>query len=418
MSLKRNALWNLTGSGIPLLAAVVCIPFTLERLGSEAFGVLTLVWGLIGYFSLFDLGIGRALTYRLSLLTAGGQHGEISPTIKAALLLTFATGIFGAAVVWGLSPSLVNRWLKIGPALQPDALLAFFIAAAGVVPTTMASVLRGGLEGLERFAASNASRIALGLLMFVLPVWVVLVHGPELWVISLYLVGARFLVVAGMFAQLKKHVLAGTWRPQRRYLKSLWSYGLWVSVTGVLGPLMVYGDRFFVSAAVGAQQLSLYAIPQEGLFRLLMIPAALASALLPRLVAMGPAEAVAVYRRTYRNVAFYMVGVCLFAAAVAYPALSIWLSPEFARSALPIVLVMCLGIWVNSMAVVPYTLMHAKGNPRLTAIFHLGELCFYLVALWLLSFHFGLVGAAWAWVARVVLDWLLLKLAVRRLYGV
>ena len=418
MSLKRNALWNLTGSGIPLLAAVVCIPFTLERLGSEAFGVLTLVWGLIGYFSLFDLGIGRALTYRLSLLTAGGQHGEISPTIKAAMLLTFATGIFGAAVVWGLSPSLVNRWLKIGPALQPDALLAFFIAAAGVVPTTMASVLRGGLEGLERFAASNVSRIALGLLMFVLPVWVVLVHGPELWVITLYLVGARFLIVAGMFAQLKKHVLGGTWRPQRRYLKSLWSYGLWVSVTGVLGPLMVYGDRFFVSAAVGAQQLSLYAIPQEGLFRLLMIPAALASALLPRLVAMSPAEAAAVYRRTYRNVAFCMVGVCLFAAAVAYPALSIWLSPEFARSALPIVLVMCLGIWVNSMAVVPYTLMHAKGNPRLTAIFHLGELCFYLVALWLLSSHFGLVGAAWAWVARVVLDWLLLKMAVRRLYGI
>jgi O-antigen/teichoic acid export membrane protein len=418
MSLKRNTLWNLAGSAIPLLAAVVCIPFTLARLGSEAFGVLTLVWGLIGYFSLFDLGVGRALTYRLSLLTASGQQGEVGPTIKAALLLTLATGIFGALVVGGLSPSLVTRWLKIGPALQSDALLAFSIAAAGVIPATMASGLRGGLEGLERFAASNASRIVLGLLMFVLPVWAVLVHGPDLWVITLYLVAARFLVAVGMFAQLKANMVAGAWRPQHRHLNSLWSFGLWVSVTGVLGPLMVYGDRFFVSAAVGAQQLPLYAIPQEGLFRLLLIPGALASALLPRLAAMGAAEAVAVYRHTYRKVAFYMLGVCLFSAAAAYPALSVWLSPEFAGAALPIVLVMCLGIWMNSMAVVPYTLMHAKGNPRLTAIFHMGELCFYLVVLWFLSAHFGLVGAAWAWVARVALDWALLQFAVRRLYGV
>lgn len=418
MSIKRNTLLNLAGSAIPLVAAVVCIPLTLGQLGSEAFGVLTLVWGVIGYFSLFDMGVGRALTYRLSLLMATDQRGEIEPTIKAALMLTLVTGIFGAMVVAGLTPSLVNRWLKITPALQPDALLAFFIAAAGVIPTTMASGLRGGLEGLERFAASNVSRTVLGLLMFVLPVWAIQVHGPYLWVVALYLVAARYLVVAGMFAQLKKQVLGGTWRPQHRYLKSLWSYGLWVSVTGILGPLMVYGDRFFVSVAVGAEQLTLYAIPQEGLFRLLLIPAALASALLPRLAAMGSSEVVAVFRHTYRKVALYMLGVCLFASAAAYPALSIWLSPEFARSAMPIVLVMCLGIWINSMAVVPYTLMHAKGNPRLTAIFHLGELGLYVVVLWLLSAHFGLVGAAWAWVARVALDWVLLHFAVRRLYGV
>ena len=145
MSLKRNTLWNLAGSAIPLLAAVVCIPFTLRQLGNEAFGVLTLVWGVIGYFSLFDLGVGRAATYRLSLLTANGQIDALGPTIKAALLLTLATGIFGALVVGGVSPSLVHRWLKIAPALQQDALLAFSIAAAGVIPTTMASGLRGGL---------------------------------------------------------------------------------------------------------------------------------------------------------------------------------------------------------------------------------------------------------------------------------
>ena len=418
MSLKRNVLLNLAGSALPVLVGVGLIPFTLDRLGQEAFGVLTLIWGLIGYFSLFDLGVGRALTYRLSYLNAASRLNEAGPTLKAGVILTLTAGLLGSGLVWMLSPNLAMHWLKISPALQQDAELAFLIASIGVLPTTLASGLRGALEGLGRFAASNASRIVLGLLMFVLPVWALIAHGPHLWMMALYLVAARFLVVAIMVVQLKEYMFIGTWTPQRRYFKNLWSYGLWVSITGVLGPLMVYGDRFFVSAAVGAQQLSLYAIPQEGLFRLLLIPAALASALLPRLVAMESSETATVYRSTYRKVALYMLGVCLFAAAAAYPALSVWLSTEFARSALPIVLVMCLGIWVNSMAVVPYTLLHAKGNPRLTAIFHLGELCFYIVVLWFLSSQFGLVGAAWAWVARVALDWVLLQLAVRRLYGV
>lgn len=66
-------------------------------------------------------------------------------------------------------------------------------------------------------------------------------------------------------------------------IKSLFGFGSWVTLSGVIGPLMVYGDRFFVSAAVGANLLPLYAIPQEGLQRLLLIPGSFCGALLPRL---------------------------------------------------------------------------------------------------------------------------------------
>jgi O-antigen/teichoic acid export membrane protein len=67
---------------------------------------------------------------------------------------------------------------------------------------------------------------------------------------------------------------------------------------------------------------------------------------------------------------------------------------------------------------VSFILLQAKGNPRLTALFHLAELVLYLFVLWALASRWGLIGAAAAWLARVALDWLLLQLAVRRLYGV
>ena len=114
----------------------------------------------------------------------------------------------------------------------------------------------------------------------------------------------------------------------------------------------------------------------------------------------------------------FLLGVSVLAAALVYPVLAGCISSDFARSALPIALILCIGVWLNALAAVPYTLLHAKGNPRLTAIFHMVELLLYLLALWMLTTRFGLLGAAWAWVARVGLDWLLLHFAARRLYGV
>ena len=50
------------GQGMPLLAVWFAIPLLIQGLGTDRFGVWTLAWMVMGYFSLFDLGLGRALT--------------------------------------------------------------------------------------------------------------------------------------------------------------------------------------------------------------------------------------------------------------------------------------------------------------------------------------------------------------------
>ena len=60
--LARNTLWNLIGNIAPMLVAIFCIPVLVKALGTNRFGILTLVWALIGYTTVFDFGLGRALT--------------------------------------------------------------------------------------------------------------------------------------------------------------------------------------------------------------------------------------------------------------------------------------------------------------------------------------------------------------------
>src|SRR5262249_46899419 len=72
--LARNAVWNVLGTGTPLFVAAFCIPVLIRALGEDRFGVLALAWALIGYASLFDFGLGRALTQLVSTKLAAGDY--------------------------------------------------------------------------------------------------------------------------------------------------------------------------------------------------------------------------------------------------------------------------------------------------------------------------------------------------------
>lgn len=60
MTLRRGTLLKLAGAGLPMIVGVVAIPFLISKLGMERFGILTILWAIIGYFGLFDFGVGRA----------------------------------------------------------------------------------------------------------------------------------------------------------------------------------------------------------------------------------------------------------------------------------------------------------------------------------------------------------------------
>jgi O-antigen/teichoic acid export membrane protein len=416
MSLKRNTLWNLAGTLLPLSGAVISIPFLLNRLGSEALGVLTLIWTLIGYLSLFDFGIGRALIYEISRMRATADKKEISTTLRTGLLLSAITGLFGMALVMLLAEPLARNWLKIAEGLQDQAHAAFLIAAVAIVPTTLASAARGTLEAYGRFGESNVSRMVLGLFMFVAPAFSVIVHGPRLDLIAWYLISIRMISMVVLLIQVKSYWIVPAPIIRSERVSALFQYGSWVTVSGIVGPIMVYGDRFFVSAAVGAEQLPIYALPQEGLQRLLMLPAALCGALLPMLASATSIDDVRkLYAVNTRRVQVGMLLVCIAAAFLAYPFLSIWIDASFARAAFPIAAILIAGIWVNSIAQVPYSVLHARGFTKLTAQFHMFQLVFYIFALYYLTQLMGLAGAALAWTLRASLDYFQLRFAVNRL---
>src|SRR5437588_11464434 len=123
--LARNAVWNLLSLVAPMLVALGAIPSLIRTLGADRFGILTLAWMLIGYSSLFDLGLGRALTK----LVSEGFGDETSPNSRrtglasavwTALVLMGIFGCAGALIFASASTLLANSALKVPVALRAE----------------------------------------------------------------------------------------------------------------------------------------------------------------------------------------------------------------------------------------------------------------------------------------------------------
>ena len=410
MNLRANTLWNLAGIALPLLAALLCIPALMQGFGLPRFGVLSLVWALIGYLGLFELGLGRTMTVKLAPMSAASH--ERASLVRCGLSLGLLAGCAGAALTALLVPWLLGHWLKVPVDLQADASHAFWLAALGVVPTTGLGVVRGVLEARERFAESNALRMALGVLGFALP-WASL-HwfGPNLSAAVLALVAARLLCwLLGLW--LIRADVRGATGTALSHAGSLLRFGGWLTVSSVVGPLMVYGDRFFLGASASLADVARYAVVQELVQRLLVFPTAFTSAWLPKL-AGGKLPRVASLSSGQRKFMLTMLMLCGVGAALLQPALVLWLGAAEAAHYQPMGWVLCVGVLFNALAQWPFTVLHARGNVRATALFHVLQLPLYLLAIALLTQAFGLTGAAFAWVGRALVDWLGLEYLMRR----
>src|SRR5260370_25107315 len=53
--LARNTIWNLVGNATPLIVAVLVIPVLIKHLGTVRYGILTIAWGVVGSFGVFDM---------------------------------------------------------------------------------------------------------------------------------------------------------------------------------------------------------------------------------------------------------------------------------------------------------------------------------------------------------------------------
>jgi O-antigen/teichoic acid export membrane protein len=159
MRISRNTIINLVGAIVPLLLTLVTLPIYLRLIGDIRFGVLALVWLLLSYFGLFDMGLGRA-TSKYIAESHDRPAEDRESLFWTVLFLNAAMGIVGGIVLWGTGQFLLGNVLKVPSNLNSEVASAVPWLAAAVPVATVVSVLIGSLEGREQFLSPISCRFS------------------------------------------------------------------------------------------------------------------------------------------------------------------------------------------------------------------------------------------------------------------
>jgi O-antigen/teichoic acid export membrane protein len=415
--LARNTLLNLIGQATPLLVGVITLPFIVHGLGAERYGLLSLSWVVLAYFTIFDLGLGRAATKFVAEALAKGDHDRVPRLVWTAVTVQAVCGGLGALMLVATTSFLVEHVLNIPPALVGEARATFYCLAIAIPGVLVCSSLMGVLAAAQRFDLVNAVGASFNIVNSLLTLIAVLSWNWHLPSIVAMLVASRFLAT-GVYYWLCVRVLPflkGLPRCHRQELRALIGFGGWVTVSSVVGPILVYLDRFVIGALLTMAAVAYYAAPYEIVTRLLIIPTSLVATLFPAfsvLTGERQWERLAdLFSRSTQWVLLTLGAVVVVLIVFAHDILQAWLGLTFARESTYVLQILAVGVLVNALAHVPHSLLQAQGRPDVTAKLHLAELPLHGLLVWWLISLWGTTGAALAWTIRVAVDALLLSVA-------
>ena len=387
---------------IPLLVGLVTVPYIINDLGMQRFGVLTLIWAVIGYASLFDLGISMALTKRLAAMQ--GQMPRLRSLVRLGLGLVCILGVVMGLITVFVTQQFDYQRFGLGREEFDQSVLLLSVSVPFVI---ISGGFRGVLEGLKQFSVVSVVRLGFGLIIFIAPVFV-LAYASRIDYIIAIMLGARIIGILVMAYYCRAYLPKGKLSRSRRIveLNNMLSFGGWITVSNIASAMMLYMDRFFLAASNFSSSLAFYTTIYEFVTKVFMFPSAVSIVLLPnmarssqlidisnQLLVLGSAVVLACVTPVVSL-------IILFAPEL----LGWWISAEFGREAAPALRILSIGVLVNCLAQIFRTYLLARGKAAWTAKMHIMELVIFLPLLYSSIQYFGVEGAAWVWTSRILVD--------------
>jgi len=415
--LAKNSLINLLGLALPLSVGVIALPAIVDGFGTERFGLLTIIWMVIGYFNLLDVGMSRSMTKYVAEYLAGERRDETRSLVFSGLVTMLVLSVIGAVIVVLVSPYLVSNVFRISPELRAEAEAALLILAVSVPFVVLSLGLRGILQAAQRFDYVNYVRVPVGLNTFIAPL--VAVHYSDSLVPAVAALGVGRIVTFGAYWFLVRRCLPPSrdYRFDTEYSWLLLRTGGWITVSNLLSPVLVYADRFIIGAVLTMTSVAYYATPFEVVTKVLLISTAIVAVLFPAFSARQVSSIEAssfIYKKGMRQIYLLIFPALLPVALFASEILNLWLGPDFASNGYRPLQLLCLGVLFNGLAGVPFAYIQGTGKARVAATVHAIEVPVFLVIMFMLVSRLGIIGAALAWSIRVMADALILHIVSAR----
>lgn len=407
-SLVQNTTINLFGLALPLLLAIALIPKTIFLLGNEKFSLLTLIWAVVGYFSIFDLGIGRSLTNYVAENESRINTSIFIRTVNSTLTLLI---LFSVAISFAIffTTQASNQWIQNTDFPPAEIFKIIFYVCVSIPFITISTSFKGILEGLHDFKIASYINILTGIGTFAIPfIMAYIDKNLNLSNIVLAMLLWRiFLTLVNYIWIQRNHQLIIKPIFEFDLVKPILKKGGWITITNIISPIMAYLDRFFLTKFVPMNQISFYTTPFEMVSKIWILPTAVTKTSFTRFsnLTNDLNSQKDIYYRSFVILNSLLTPLVSFVYLFSYLIIELWISKEYANNSSHLMQIFVVGIYINSLNWISFALLQTKETlVKWTAIIPIFELIIYLPAFLFATQHSGLVGAAYVWSIRLIID--------------
>lgn len=399
--LVRNVFYNFISQFWFLILAFITIPYIVHKLGTDAYGVLSLVGVVLGYFAFLNLGLGPAVIKYISEYRVQKDYQAIRKIVGSALTFYLLMGFVGAFLIASLTGILVNRLLHIPPHLIKVSSFAFYIAALGFLVNMPLNVFGVIPKALQRFDISNKISICMGTLSIGFTVFLLYLgfHLKEIVILNLMISLISIIVHIIVVKQLLPQI---SLMPSFDFpiFFSLFRFGGFILIAQSMGKIIFQVDKLLIGLFLPISYLTFYVIPFSLSQKLLTVQGIISPVVFPaisELFTLGQKELLKeLYLRSMKFIVTATLPLSILLVVFARPLLSFWIGSDFAlKGTLPLQ-ILALGFFINGLAGLPSTMLQGIGRPRIHAkitVFMAATILF----LWLFLIPWlGIKGAALA----------------------
>lgn len=386
--------------------SIAFVPLYIKFMGIESYGLVGIFASLLALFSVLDMGLSTTLNRELAKLSALPDKAQDMRNLVRTLELPYwgLAVLIGIAVV-GLSGPIANYWVnvdKLAPATVKHALMIMGGVVAFRWPVSLYS---GGLMGLQKQVLLNVINSTIATLRGVGAILVLWLISPTIQAFFIWQIFSSMIHVLLVASCLWRNLPpAGGQNShfQKELLLNVWRFAAGMTGISLTVIFLTQTDKIVLSKILSLEMFGYYSLATVVASGLTYFIGPVFSAIFPRfsqLVAMNDHKSLKeLYHKGCQFMSVTILPAAIVVSLFSSEILLLWTKdPITVANTHVVVSILILGTALNGLMNLPYALQLAHGWTKLAFYTNIIASIVLVPMIYFLSKHYGLVGAAVAW---------------------
>jgi O-antigen/teichoic acid export membrane protein len=403
MRISRNLLAGLANSIWSAVAGLAVVPFYLEYLGLEAYGLIGFFVTIQAVLALLDMGMAPTINREVARCSASGSLTEAGRLMHTLAVVYWSMAALIASAILVLAPLLSEYWLQSRQLSQQTTFHAVMLIGLVVACRWPVGLYQGALIGAQKLVTLSginmamvtaASAGAVAVLKFVSPT----IEAFFIWQAAVGLAYAFTM----RWAAWRVIGASSNNRFDLSALKRVWRFTAGMSGLALAGTVLTQLDKVILSKTLGLDEFGHYMLATVVVSGLSVIFVPVFNVLYPRMTALVASDEIGaltdLYRASIRAISAILFPIAMLLIVFGRDFLQIWTgSAGIASSVAPVISLLVIGSALNGVMYVPYALQLAYGVTWIPLAINLILMLFMVPLIVFLAKAYGAVGGALAW---------------------